>query len=173
MESFYDKTRLAACIRELEELLPHPESGIGSQMFEYLSKITPIVNVDLLIKNKEGSVLLSWRQDECGTGWHIPGGIIRYKETAKERIRKVMKEEIGVSLGYQEKPLAIEEIIMDQETRGHFISLLYQCYIKEASPRVKETPPFKPGDLKWHKSFPENMVKGQREVYRKYFNETR
>jgi colanic acid biosynthesis protein WcaH len=35
----------------------------------------------------KGRTLLTWRDDESfGAGWHVPGGIIRYKETAADRI---------------------------------------------------------------------------------------
>lgn len=42
-----------------------------------------MVNVDLLIKNvSSNETLLTWREDEYyGPGWHVPGGIVRFKET--------------------------------------------------------------------------------------------
>ena len=32
---------------------------------KHVTTVVPIVNVDLLIKDKEGRILLSWRDEEC------------------------------------------------------------------------------------------------------------
>jgi colanic acid biosynthesis protein WcaH len=53
----------------------------GRILYVYIRKLTPLVNVDLLIKHAKGRTLLSWRNDGCsGTGWHIPAGIVRFRE---------------------------------------------------------------------------------------------
>ena len=55
------------------------KKDLPAKEFLEISKKTPLINVDLLIENEDGDVLLSWRDDEyCGTGWHIPGGIIHH-----------------------------------------------------------------------------------------------
>ena len=58
--------------------------------FLLVSQLTPLVNVELLIDDKEKGSLLTWRHDEFyGPGWHLPGGIVRFKELASTRIKKV------------------------------------------------------------------------------------
>jgi colanic acid biosynthesis protein WcaH len=55
-----------------------------------------MVNVDLFISDDQGRVLLTWRDDEIfGAGWHIPGGMIRYKETAGRASRPTIAESTG------------------------------------------------------------------------------
>ena len=69
----------------LEKEVPNPSAGLPDELFYYISKTTPLVNVDLLIKDENGRILLAWREDPiAGIGWHIPGGIIRFKETFAE-----------------------------------------------------------------------------------------
>ena len=76
----------------LEKNVPDPRVGLSRELFLLVSRLTPLVNVDLLVKDEAGRVLLSWRDDQyAGQGWHVPGGILRYKETLLERVDKVMR----------------------------------------------------------------------------------
>ena len=125
---------ISDAIKYLKKEVPNPTKGLPEDLFYYISSTTPIINVDLLLKDKKGRVLLSWRDDKySGKGWHIPGGIIRFKETIRERIDEVARIEVGTSVdSFNPEPLAINEIFNKQrEVRSHFISLLYRCSISE------------------------------------------
>jgi len=148
----------------------NPQKGLSDEVFYFISRITPLINVDLLIKDEKGRALLSWRDDQySGKGWHIPGGIIRFKETFETRIKEVAKSEIGTEVKFDPNPIAINEIInKKRDIRGHFISILYKCslpstFISE-NRELKETDP---GFLKWHENCPDNLLKFH-EIYRKY-----
>ena len=80
-------------------------------LFLIISSLTPIINVDLLIRNEKKQILLAWRNDvPFGNGWHIPGGIIRFKETFHQRIQRVAQLEIGVkSIKYLKRPILISQ----------------------------------------------------------------
>ena len=109
-----------------------------------------------------------------GKGWHVPGGIIRYKERFEERINRVAQKEIGAALRYDSVPIAINQIITDNNsresedhvTRGHFISFLFNCRLDSGfvpkNTGLKETDN---GFLKWHLSCPTNLIKAH-EIYR-------
>lgn len=161
---------LAEHIRDVEAHVIDSGNGLPDEVFYFVTRMTPMVNVDLLIQNQIGETLLAWRDDEyAGQGWHIPGGIIRYKETFEERIRKVSIDEIGINLKFNPEPIAINEMIVSHANRGHFVSLLYQCQLNESfTPDNGELKPTDPGYLKWHTSFPDDMVKVHH-VYHKYF----
>ena len=61
--------------------------------------MTPYINVDLLIKHPQKGILLTWRNDKfSGSGWHFPGGIIRFRESIKERIINVGKNELDIKI---------------------------------------------------------------------------
>lgn len=72
----------------IEKQIKDPTVGLPEEVFLFISRITPMINVDLLIKDESGRTLLSWRDDYTGKGWHVPGGIIRYKEKIDTRIKK-------------------------------------------------------------------------------------
>src|SRR6476659_7187520 len=87
-----------------------------------------MVNVDLLISAEQGRILLTWREDEIhGTGWHVPGGLIRFKETAEDRIRARALGELGAEVACEEAPIVEQIIELVRQTRGHHISVVYRC----------------------------------------------
>lgn len=160
-------------IKFLEKRIPNPSLGLPEKIFLFISRLTPMVNVDLLIKNEKGQTLLSWRDDLFyGPGWHIPGGIIRFKETLKTRIKKVAETEIGTEVKFDPIPIAINEFFNNKkDTRGHFISILYKCFLPSeyvlANRNLTEKDK---GYLKWHDSCPANLIKEQ-EIYKKFIQE--
>lgn len=161
---------LADAVRTLVDAVPDPSAGLPDDIFYYISRTTPFINVDLLIKDDTGRTLLAWRDDEhAGTGWHIPGGIIRFKESIAERIRQVSLREVGIMVDYDPTPLAINEMIHhDRDLRGHFISLLYNCRLSASFvPENLGLQPHDAGYLAWHDVYPENMITFH-SVYRKF-----
>jgi ADP-ribose pyrophosphatase YjhB (NUDIX family) len=115
---------LAEAIASVMGAVADPRNGLPEPIFELALKLTPMVNVDLLVKDGEGRTLLAWREDRFGAGWHIPGGIIRYGEHSGQRIDFVAREELGASV---EPDLLPCDILQYVGRRGHFISLLYRC----------------------------------------------
>ena len=162
---------IADAIKRLKQEVSNPSKGLPDDLFHYISSTTPIINVDLLLKDKNGRTLLSWRNDKFHEqGWHVPGGIIRFKETIKERINEVARIEIGTFLdSYNPEPIAINEVFNhEHEVRSHFISLLYRCSLSnDFVPENKGLSKFDPGYLMWHKSCPDDLLK-LHEIYRKY-----
>lgn len=158
-------------IETLEAGLQDPARGLPEELFLFVSRLTPMVNVDLLIKNPKNETLLTWREDAYyGPCWHIPGGIVRFKETAALRIRKVAASELGASVEFGKEPVAINELMAEsRNTRGHFISLLYECSL--ASPlapalEYKSGIPGK-GEWAWFANCPADFIPSQK-VYEKF-----
>ncbi len=152
---------LKAIIAELRHEIGDPRKGLPEEIFLLVSAITPMINVDLLIKDNEGRTLLVWRNDKYGSGWHIPGGIIRFKETMEQRIHEVARQELGATVKFQDTPIAIRQVMApDRNERGHFISLLYRCQLQAPPDRAREYVSGKPGNgqWKWHETYPDNML---------------
>ena len=148
---------------------------LSEEEFLYISSRTPLINVDLFIVNEYDEVLLSWRDDDlCGTGWHIPGGIIRHGETMRERLDITAQRELGFIPLFEKNPCKITEIFLDQQYRDHFISHLFkgQCKKNEIT-TVTEAK--QPGDLCWFDHFP-GLVFSQKpyeDYLRTYFTSSR
>lgn len=150
-----------------------PRLGLPEPVFLLLSRLTPLVNVDLLIKDDSGRTLLTWRDDIYhGFGWHIPGGIIRFGETSQERICAVAKIELGCEIVFDTKPIVTHEhILQSRRERGHFISSLYRCKLITKPPRKMKYPGGtpKPGMYEFFGQTPENFLAVQ-DFYRKYID---
>ena len=152
----------------LDSQVPNPTAGLPEELFLFVSRTTPMVNVDLLVQDEHGRTLLSWRDDVLGyVGWHIPGGIIRFKETLEQRIQKVAEHELGTRVEFDPVPIAMHEIIHPtRNIRGHFLSLLYRCRVPaDYVPRNPGRKVTDAGYLMWHEQCPQNIL-GVHEVYR-------
>lgn len=163
---------LADAILVLEKQVPNPSAGLPDEIFFYISKTTPLVNIDLLIKDEKGRTLLSWRNDKnSGTGWHVPGGIIRFKETLDERINKVAETEIGRRVSFNPDPIAVNQFInRNRDVRSHFVSIMYQGFLPgDFIPENEGLTEGDAGYLKWHDSCPDNMINCQK-IYKKYID---
>jgi colanic acid biosynthesis protein WcaH len=165
--------KLSEAIAAIENSVDNARDGLPQDVFELVSRLVPMVNVDLLIKDEQNRTLLAWRDDiYAGTGWHIPGGIIRFKEDPLTRLQKVAQAEIGCTLEYDDQPIALTPIICRHETRGHFFSLLYQCYLPSSfQPDNHTRLKTDPGYLAWHSQCPDNLVKCH-DMYRDFIKQT-
>jgi colanic acid biosynthesis protein WcaH len=155
-------------ISYLEQQIVDPTAGLPEEVFLFASRITPMVNVDLLVKDKQGRTLLAWRNDAfSGQGWHIPGGIIRLRETFEQRIRKVAATELGTPVEFDQTPITLNQIILPaQKSRSHFISLLYACSLPDSFiPSNTGLTPTTTGYLQWHDRCPDNLLPVH-EIYR-------
>ena len=160
--------------KTMAELGIDPQVGLTEPLFLFASSLTPLVNVDLLIRDARKGILLAWRDEKYnGKGWHIPGGIIRLKETADERIRKTAVGEIGAEVIYKRTPLMVQEDIAGDKRewleneleRSHNISLLYDFRLSEGFEIEPQGDKLLPGCLKWFDHYPENLLKCHEKLY--------
>lgn len=156
----------------LESQIENPARGLPEEVFLFLTRLTPMINVDLLVTNELGHTLLTWREDEHhGKGWHIPGGIIRFRETPEERIRQVAKNELGTEVIAEKSPCAIHTFIVpEQRNRSHFISLLYRCRLQGNLPAQVDCGQPQPGAYRWFSAAPDDLLPAHA-AYRHYIGE--
>ena len=160
-----------------------PTKGLPLDLFEFSTTLRPFINVDLLIENDKGEILLSWRDDKhYGTGWQIPGGIIRMMESIEACIQRTAEREIGSRVEFDNDPYAVlenitceyREGIKNQLERAHNIVLLYKCrvpqdYILDNGDKEKN----EEGYLEWFSVLPDNLLKCHKqfvhnEVFKKW-----
>lgn len=105
--------------------------------FKKIYSRVPRLSVELIILTSEG-VLLTLRSIEPYTGeWHVPGGTVLFRETIKDTITRVAREELGIRvlikkyLGYIEYE--------SHEKRGYFghsVGLAFLCGIRSGKVRL-------------------------------------
>jgi ADP-ribose pyrophosphatase YjhB (NUDIX family) len=151
-------------IDTLEGALGDPRRGLPEELFLLVSRLTPLINVDLLIQDDRSRTLLTWRDDDFfGAGWHVPGGIIRYKEPAADRLRACAREELGAEIAFDPAPILVWESIRAEDTRGHFISLLFRCrLLNPPDPGRAASDPPRSGQWRWHHGCPPDLLEAHR-----------
>lgn len=170
-------SKVSEAIRELQKAMyeegVNPVDGLPLDLFEFNVSLLPFVNVDLIIQDKDGRILLSWRSDNhYGTGWQIPGGIIRMMETIDDRIQKTAIREIGCEVIHYDEPMAIMENIIrthrdldNQLERAHNIALIYSCQVPDDyeidNGDKAETDE---GYLKWFDKFPDDLLECHKQL---------
>jgi colanic acid biosynthesis protein WcaH len=146
--------------------VPDPSAGLPDKVFRLISQLTPLVNVDLLIQDDRRGTLLTWRDDELfGSGWHVPGSIVRYKERLADRIHACARAELGTDVIAEEAPLAFVEGITRQRARGHHLSLLFRCRLAGTldGRRCATADPPSRGQWRWHRTAPADLLAAQAE----------
>lgn len=159
---------LSEALNRVERYVKDPKIGLPEELFLFISRHTPLVNVDLLLKDENGQTLLAWRDDQyAGTGWHLPGGILRFKEKMETRLMIVAKEEIGTTeVEFNPYPFALNQMIGNNDKRGHFISILFKGFVLNTKVRNQSGLSTRQvGYLKWHECCPEDLIKVH-EIYR-------
>jgi len=113
--------------------------GLPEDLFLLISGLIPLPNVDLLVVNKRGQLLLTRRNDRFfEKSWHIPGGCMRYGETFEHRVQETAKRELGCSVSMEPQPLAVRSVVRGPNLqqphpneRGHTVAILFRCSLPD------------------------------------------
>lgn len=174
--------KIQTAIQNLQQTMKQerisPQEGLGNELFLFASTLMPVVNVDLLVLNSKGEFLLSWRDDpHCGTGWHIPGGCIRFRESVQERAQKTAMREFGHPVELYPEVLHVFEIfasdersIDDQNERAHFVTLVLAGKMPDDFDIAKQSAKSgEAGYIQWFSELPENLLSVQ-DCYKRSWN---
>lgn len=115
------------------------DDGMPQDLFLFVSGLVPLANVDLLITNEKGQILLSRRCDQWyQNSWHIPGGCMHYGEDFLHCVQQTAIRELGTVVIMDPEPVAIRNVIRGVDTskqypreRGHNIAVLFSCRLPE------------------------------------------
>jgi colanic acid biosynthesis protein WcaH len=106
--------------------------------FRQVSKTTPLVSIDLIVRNKEGKVLLGKRTNRPAKGyWFVPGGRIRKNERLTDALQRIARAELGLVLTLDPaKLMGAYEHIYDDNFFGeegintHYVVLAYEYFLE-------------------------------------------
>ena len=65
------KYGMADILENILDGMNDPRDGLQDEIFHFIRRVTPLINVDLLIRC-DGRTLLAWREDEYDTGVAYP-----------------------------------------------------------------------------------------------------
>lgn len=106
---------------------------LQQDIFEQIIDATPLISIDLIIKNSEGKYLVGLRNNKPAQGfWFVPGGRIFKNETLNNAFIRIAKEELGIdSLRDNAQHLGVYEHFYDDSVFNdnistHYVVLGYQ-----------------------------------------------
>jgi len=125
------------------------------ELIEVIKK-TPLVSIDLVVKNGLNEILLGLRNNEPARNfWFVPGGRILKNELIPDAFRRIIKEELDTFLSFEDAHfLGVFEHIYRENFANepgfgtHYVVLAYEIIM---SGPLKELPDDQHHQYKWFK----------------------
>ncbi len=121
-------------------------------IFKCIVKNTPLISIDLIIRNKEGKVLLGLRKNKPAKGYYfVPGGRIFKNETIEEAFKNISENELGLKLNISDANFLgvyqhfYEDNFFDESFGTHYVVLAYEVEI----PEIPKLPEEQHSDYLW------------------------
>jgi colanic acid biosynthesis protein WcaH len=106
-----------------------------SDDFKKVVKYTPLVSIDLVVRDIKGNVLLGKRVNRpARNNWFVPGGRVLKDETFEAAYKRLLKEELGLSnasanfIGLYQH--FYEDNFSEDTFSTHYIVLAYEISIE-------------------------------------------
>ena len=111
-----------------------PQRLLSASDFAEVVRLTPLISIDLILRNSNGDALLGVRNNEPAKGFYfVPGGRILKNERIADAFRRIILNETGVSADIsQSKFKGVFEHIYDSNFANrsdfgtHYVVLAYQ-----------------------------------------------
>lgn len=143
-----------------------PESAntfLSDEQFRSVVDLTPLISLDLIVKNQHGDILLGKRNNRPAQGfWFVPGGRVLKNETLAAAFLRLTQAELGVAIEMQQaRHIGLYEHFYPDSIFGEKIST---HYVVNAFEVLLDTPfGVLPEDLPVH--LPEHLPKLQHSDY--------
>ncbi|MBN2350515.1 MAG: GDP-mannose mannosyl hydrolase [Bacteroidales bacterium] len=107
---------------------------LSANEFENVIRNTPLISIDLIIKNSEHKILLGWRTNAPAKDtWFVPGGRISKNETLPHAFKRISEAETGVQvpveksefLGIYEHIYPGDNVTKNPDFGTHYIVLAF------------------------------------------------
>ena len=111
---------------------------LADETFKSIIQHTPLISIDLIVRNEKGEVLLGKRVNAPAKGyWFVPGGRVRKNETLDDTFVRLLKEELGIESGITRadaKFLGVyehfyDDNVFDENVTTHYVVLAYELNI--------------------------------------------
>ena len=107
---------------------------LNKDEFAQVVRNTPLVAIDLIIRNPDQCVLVGLRTNEPAKGkWFVPGGVVRKYERLADAFARIVKAEIGLEASIGDgKFIGVYEHLYHSNVFGeegfgtHYVVLAYQ-----------------------------------------------
>lgn len=112
---------------------------LDNKTFETVIDSTPLISLDLVVKNQQGQALLGFRTNRPAQDyWFVPGGRIQKNESMKTAFTRLCENELGLTCTIEQaKCLGPFEHFYDDSVFGdhvstHYVVLGYEIVVDES-----------------------------------------
>ena len=113
---------------------------LKAEIFSDVIKNTPLISIDLIVKNSDDKILLGKRVNEPAKDyWFVPGGRIFKDENLDDAFNRICQSELGVSLRRKKSYLYglyehfYTNNIFSNEFSTHYVVLAHQVHLNSIS----------------------------------------
>jgi len=111
---------------------------LEKELFSSIIENTPLISIDLIIKDSEGKILLGQRINKpAKNSWFVPGGRIYKDEKIKDAFKRITKDEIGKEFDISNSSFKgvyqhfYDDNVFNDNFSTHYIVLGFELVIKE------------------------------------------
>jgi colanic acid biosynthesis protein WcaH len=139
--------------------------SLANQDFARIIEATPLVSIDLVLRNPQGEVLLGRRRNRPAQGyWFVPGGRIRKDERSQDAFRRIAQAELGLALAPGRLLGVFDHLYEDNyfgipDLRTHYVVLACEAEI-DADRKLQ--PDEQHAELRW---WPVEQLRASAEVH--------
>lgn len=111
---------------------------LPDETFKRVIQYTPLISIDLIVRNEQGEVLLGKRVNAPAKGyWFVPGGRVRKNETLDDAFIRLVREELGIESGVTRADVKFlgvfehfyDDCVFGSEVSTHYIVLAYSLVL--------------------------------------------
>ncbi|SER14881.1 colanic acid biosynthesis protein WcaH [Amphritea atlantica] len=128
-------------------------SYLTSDNFRLVVDSTPLISIDLVVKDPDGSVLLGKRLNKPAKDyWFVPGGRVLKNETLADAFLRLTEAELGIKVPIQSaRYLGLYEHFYDDSALSDAVSTHYvvNAFVIELSESVSALPVEQHSDYQW------------------------
>lgn len=106
------------------------------ELFSQIIKNTPLISIDLIVKNSLDEVLLGKRVNKPAVNsWFVPGGRIYKDESIEKAFKRITSSELGVEIDINHAKFKgvyqhfYDDNVFDDEFSTHYIVLAFELHI--------------------------------------------
>jgi colanic acid biosynthesis protein WcaH len=119
---------------------------LNTDEFAQVVRNTPLVAIDLIIRDPDRCVLVGLRTNEPAKGkWFVPGGVVRKYERLADAFARIVKAEIGfdASIGNAKfigvyEHLYDKNVFEEEEFGTHYVVLAHELNLDHRPPIVSD-----------------------------------
>ena len=124
--------------------------------FKTVIASTPLVSIDLIVRNKAGEYLLGYRNNKPAKGfWFVPGGRILKDEPMHIAFTRLVKDELGINVELHDAKFNgvyehfYDDYVFGDDVTTHYVVLGYELIVDIA---LSDLPQAQHSEYKWFSS---------------------